>query len=222
MTLEQLIAIFREDAGDQLEPFLWSNDVVLSWFNEAQSEAAVRGRLLLDDYTPAVCQIPVEAGRASYPLHSKVYEIAHIRLEPAPQSQDGLKLVTREYLDRIEPQWRTRQDMRCVYVIQSETTLRLVPAPRDAGQLVLEAYRLPLKQLQNDMDKPEIHEAHHARLVHWVLYRAFSKPDADGFDAGRAQQAYTEFEKYFGARPDSDLRRSTRHDEPQVNVSYVF
>lgn len=86
----------------------------------------------------------------------------------------------------------------------------------------MEVYRLPIKLLVNDSDKPEIHEAHHAYLVHWALHRAFSKPDSDGFDPQRADTSERAFTDYFGPRPDSDLRRSTRHDEPQVNVVHIL
>ena len=46
MTLEELIASFREDSNDELEPYLWGDEAVTRWLNEAQDEAAVRGRLL--------------------------------------------------------------------------------------------------------------------------------------------------------------------------------
>lgn len=216
MNLEQLTAAFREDAQDRVEEYLWAEPDVTRWFNEAQDEAAIRGRLLMDDYTPEVCRITLVAGQPSYPLHSKLYEIAHLRIEGAGE----VALVTREWLDRKEPDWRTRDMRHRSYAIQSDTRLRLVPEPASAGTLVLEGYRLPLKQLRGDNDKPEIHEAHHAQLVHWVLYRAFSKPDADGFDPNRATQAYAMFEKYFGLRPDSDLRRATRQDEPHANANW--
>ena len=76
---------------------------------------------------------------------------------------------------------------------------------------------MPLKALENDTDKPELNESHHRHLVHWALHRAFSKPDADGFDPTRAATAEAAFTRYFGQRPDSDLRRATRSDVPQTN-----
>lgn len=178
--------------------------------------AAVRARLLLDDSTAAVTTIAVAAGQASYQLHAKVYEIAHLQWQPSAAAHRAkpVELVTREWLDRKHPAWRVRLDCDALYAIQTEGALRMVPTPREAGVLTLEAYRLPLKLLANDTDKPEIHAASHAYLVYWALHRAFSQPDSDGFDPQRAATADAAFTGYFGARPDADLRRATRHDEP--------
>lgn len=220
MTLEQLIARFRIDAEDMQAPYLWESEWLADWFTEAQNEAALRARLLLDDYTPAVTQIAVTAGVDSYALHPKVYEIARMDFTPASGRATEPWLTSREKLDREHPGWRSWPQGDPCRAIQTDTRIRLVPVPSQGGTLTLEAYRLPLKALVSDNDKPEIHEAHHLHLVQWVLYRAFSKPDADGFDPGKAAAAYGNFEGYFGLRPDSDLRRSTRHDETQVNVPF--
>ncbi|MBL8355645.1 MAG: hypothetical protein JNM01_12520 [Delftia acidovorans] len=222
MTLQDLIRLFRSDSQDAVEPYFWDDPQVVGWLNEAQAEAAVRGRLLLDDSTPAVCEIAVTADVAGYQLHPRVYEIAYLRFVAASTGEGReLSVVSREYLDRRDPYWRDRCTGEPRFAIQSETSIRLVPAPREAGTLRLEAYRLPLKQLANCHDKPEIHEAHHAYLAHWALYRAFGQPDADGFDPGKSQQSYSVFESYFGMRPDSDLRRATRHDQPHTNVIHL-
>lgn len=223
MNVQQLVEQFRVDSLDREQPYLWGEPEVLGWLNEAQAEAAVRGRLLLDDSTPAVCEVDVAAGAASHQLHPKVYEISHLRfVSTATSRARGLDLVSREFLDSKHPHWRDHGQGEPRFAIQTETRLRLVPVPREAGTLRLETYRLPLELLTQGSDEPEIHEAHHAYLVHWALHRAFSQPDADGFDAQRSAEALSKFEAYFGARPDSDLRRATRHDEPQVTVVHTL
>lgn len=126
-------------------------------------------------------------------------------------------LKTREELDRIRPDWRDRSDSRPRFAVQDDTRITLVDRPSAPGTLYLEGYRLPLKALANDNDKPEIHQGHHRHLVHWALYRAFSKPDAEGIDPARAARSEAAFTDYFGLSPDSDLRRSTRSDEVQTN-----
>lgn len=221
MTLEQLIERFRIEADDRVDPYLWEDEWLIDWFNEAQDEAAIRARLLLDDYTTELCQIAVTPGVDSYALHPKLYEIAHLRFVSTDLPSEP-KMVTREWLDRMQPEWRSLPQDAPKWAIQTDTRLRLVPVPSVAGTLHLEAYRLPMNAMATGANKPEIHQAHHIHLIQWVLYRAFGKPDADAHDPQRAERAYAMFEQYFGKRPDADLRRSTRHDEVQANVSYVL
>lgn len=223
MNLEQLIEQFRIDADDLVaDPPLWKDEWIAAWLTEAQDEAAVRARLLMDDYTPALTQIPVTAGVSSYALHPKLYEIAVMDFIPAVGYVQPVYLTSREKLDRDRNGWRNEPAGIPCRAIQTDSRIRLVPVPSVDGTLRLEGYRLPLKALVNDNDKPEIHEAHHRHLVHWALHRAFSKPDADAMDPTRAKIEETAFTAYFGPRPDADLRRSTRHDETQANVSYVL
>ena len=222
MNLEQLIASFRVDADDLAGPFLFQDEWIAGWLTEAQAEAAIRGRLILEDANPAVCQIAVTVGQVSYELHRSIYEIADLRFVPAGQAKSvPLALVTREWLDDKRPGWRDcAGDPR--FAIQTDRRLRIVATPAVDGVLHLEAYRVPLKALENDADKPELAEAHHRHLVQWALHRAFSRPDAETIDPQRADRALTAFTSYFGLAPDSDLRRATRHDEVQANVAYIL
>ena len=218
MNLEQLIQQFRIAADDLMEPYLWDVEWVTAWLNEAQNEAAIRGRLILEASTPEICEIAVTAGVATYALHPSLYELVRLRFKPTGSScSDTVLLKTREELDRIRPDWRDRSDSRPRFAVQDDTRITLVDRPSAPGTLYLEGYRLPLKALANDNDKPEINQAHHRHLVHWALHRAFAKPDSETFDPNRAAKSEATFANYFGLPVDADLRRSTRSDEVQTN-----
>ena len=108
--------------------------------------------------------------------------------------------------------------------MQLETSIRLVPKPNAAGTLLLEGYRLPLQLMEDgtDHDTPEIHKAHHRRFVDWALYRTYSVPDTELQSAERADAALARFTRYFGERPDANLRRITREDVTHHNVSHLI
>ena len=217
MTLEQLIQQFRVDADDLVQPYLSPDDWVAPWLTEAVSVAAVRGRLLYEAANAAVCQIAVAASAATHELHKSLFELVHLRFQATGAATSSvLSIKAREELDRIRPGWRDETGTPR-YAVQDDTRITLVPRPEVAGTLHVEGYRLPLKALANDTDKPEIHEAHHRHLVHWALHRAFTKPDSETIDPTRAATAEAAFTRYFGPSPDADLRRSTRHDEVQTN-----
>ena len=220
MTLEQLIQQFRVDADDLTEPHFWDAEWIAAWLTEAQAEAAIRKRLLYEASNPAVCQIAVAANAATHDLHKSLFELVHLRFQATGATTSSVVTIkAREELDRIRPGWRDETGTPR-HAIQDDTRITLVPRPELAGTLHIEGYRVPLKALENDTDKPEIHDAHHRHLVHWALHRAFTKPDSETIDPTRAATAEAAFTRYFGPSPDADLRRSTRHDEVQTNKAF--
>ena len=221
MNLEQLIQQFRVDSDDTVtNPPLWADEWIAAWLTEAQAEAAIRGRLLYEAANAAVCQIAVAANTATHDLHKSLFELVHLRFQATGATTSSVVTIkAREELDRIRPGWRDETGTPR-HAVQDDTRITLVPRPEVAGTLHVEGYRVPLKALANDTDKPEIHEAHHRHLVHWALHRAFTKPDSETIDPTRAATAEAAFTRYFGPSPDADLRRSTRHDEVQTNKAF--
>lgn len=222
MTLQELIQDFRATVRDTEQPYLWGDDRVQAWLDEAEQEACIRGRLLHESCHPLVCELSVKAGVAVYPLHSAVLEITHLSFEAIGESQiRPLPLCSTEDVDAQQGiEWRTKPG-RVMAVIQMDKALRLAPLPETEGLLRLECYRLPLRPLSREpIAVPEIHAAHHRMLVDWALHKAYSVPDSDLMDLERSAQAEQAFSRYFGARPDCDLRRQTRHDVPHHNTSH--
>ena len=227
MTTDDLIARYQLLADDAVGSTRLTDDDVRGFLLEAEQEAAIRGRLIQD-----VATLPVTAGSAMVNMDAAFYEIAHLSFLDADGGRHPVKLVSAEALDqalredpsRIVAPQGTGYDINLnlndgrdatgnppLYAIQSDLTLRLAPIPTADGSLHLEGYRVPVREADDD---PEIGAIHHAHLVQWVIYRRFSITDEDHFDGKRADVAYAEFERYFGPRPDSDLRRATRHDTP--------
>lgn len=221
MTLDELVRRFREDADDKVAPYLFDTPWITARFNEAVDETCIRGRLLHDSSNTDVCQIAVVAGQSSYPLHPSLYEIDHLafRVEGAAQ-RTPVKIRSTEWLDDNVSGWRDLEGDPC-HAVQTDKNLRLIPKPTNAGTLLLEGYRTPVTPLGANSDIPEINPLHHRYLVHWVLHLAFSNPDVDFYDADRAKRAEKAFEDYFGLRPDVDLRRSVREDEPHHVVAFM-
>lgn len=214
MTLFDLISRYRSASGDKVAPYFWSDEEVTQWLNDAEAEAAIRGRLLHESSDPAVCSISTTAGQAQYPLHESLYEISSIAWGKDGQAHlQPLILTSTEVLDRELSNWRHLTGSP-KYAVQGDKTIRLVPSPDAHGKIELEGYRLPLLPMEDVGDAPEINQAHHRHLVCWAIHVGFSIPDAELFDQRRADIARAEFEAYFGLQVDSDMRRKTRHDTP--------
>ena len=222
MTLEDLIRRFRVRANDMAQPHLFADQDVIDWLNDAEEQACVRGRLLREDALPEMCRIVLEAGKSTYKLHQKLYEISHLRVLPQNGGRSRHLLIkTREWLDAEMPDWRD-SNRPAMFAIQDDISLRVVGKVDDGDALALECYRLPLKPMEADNSKPEIHIAHHDHLIDWALHRAFSVPDAETFDPNRAALAEQAFTRYFGPLPDSDMRRITRHDVAHHNATFLL
>lgn len=217
MNRAALLAAYRADARDLAEPYLAEDADVHTFLNEAQEEAAIRARLIFDNYTAAVTTIAVKAGTRSYPLHASVFEISHAELADESGYSTRVYQISREQLTHNYPNWRQRTE-RPRTLIHDDNRIELGCTPDRDYTLTLEAYRLPLASMELDTDAPEIAAAHHRKLVLWALYRAFGRPDADLFDPKKSGQALAEFEGYFGLRPDANLRKASRTDEPQHNA----
>lgn len=221
MTRDELIRDFRTEAQDLVSPYLFDTADIGRWLIEAEQEACIRGRLLHESSDSSVCEIPVTSGEAMYPLHKALYELDHLGFKQVDQRERcAIRLASPEWLDGHRPGWR---DMAGApeFAIQTDTGLRVVPLPDRDGTLHLEGYRLPLRGLSDQASsQPEINPAHHRHLVRWALYRAFSIPDSETLNLGRAEVEEAKFTSYFGARPDCDLRRITREDVPHHVEAY--
>ncbi|QRF60248.1 DUF6682 family protein [Variovorax paradoxus] len=232
MNLAELIESFRVDADDQSNSVgggdadaLWKDTDLARWFGEAEEEAAIRKRLLFDDYTLSIVSINVVAGQSSYPLDSRMFEISRARLLNASTGRflEDLYITKRDALDQSCPGWRDER-RRPKTIVQDDTRVMLPGIVDRAYTLRLEGYRTPLAPITADSDPesttPEIGAVHHRFLVHWVLHRAYSKPDSEVFNPEKAATALAAFEQYFGPRPDADLRKDQQADQPHHNTSW--
>jgi hypothetical protein len=217
MNLEALETSFRRDTDDQATPYLWSHDWFVDSLNEAIHEACIRGKLIFDKTTPAVCRIAVNAAAGStYKLHESINEITYVTLEDSGGNKYQLGIKDREELDRLKPGWRECTG-RPENIIRDDKTLELDSTISESYTLRLEVHRNPICPLSKDGDIPEIHSAHHLRLLDWVKHLAYAIPDTETYNPGKSEKAEAAFEENFGVRPDSEKRRDQNANRPHRN-----
>lgn len=203
MTLAELRARFRQRADDLQAPYLWSDPEVDAYANEAVNEAAERAYLLYDAITPEVTLIVGAPERGHYPVHGSILEIDRV---VRPGTGHRLAPINVDDLDRRGDDWPEHTGNPLFYLIQG-TQLILYPRPSSRMRIRLSVYRLPKSPMFAEHDSPEIEARHHERLVDWMLYRAYSKRDADAEDAQRADRHLATFAGNFGLREDADTQR---------------
>ena len=199
MNLGALIALFRQEADDQASPYLWSDAEATDYANDAQNEACRRARLIVDSTTAAVCQIAVAANTPVLALDPRVLFVRRAKL-----ASRSVPLVRRHLadMDLEAPGWEAITGSVDSYIPDWQTgALRLYRTPTATDTLNLTVVRLPLADMANlTTDSPEIHTRFHRSLRFWMLYRAFSKQDADTVDPKRATTNLAQFEAEFGAK----------------------
>jgi len=198
MTLEELISACRtERLDDAKDPFLWSDDELTGYFNDAQDEACRRARLLVDSSTAAICSIAITANNALYALDPRVIFVRRAKVA----SRTKL-LGFASYLDMDEhcAGWEDRTGTIEAVITDFETgTLRTYRTPTADDTLKLTVVRTALEPMAAGED-PEIAPRFHRSLIEWACYRAYNKHDVDALDPKKAERALAEFEREFGPK----------------------
>jgi hypothetical protein len=210
----QLFAAFRLRVDDNVAPYLWGDPELQEFLDDAHNEAAERALLLRDSTTAAICQVAITAGTHSYTLDPRILKVRRAKLDG---ERKPLRLATVEGLDRDWPGWDEEEDADTPKVLAIDPEgagwrSRLVRTPAADGVLRLEVCRLPLTSISTDAATPEIPERQHVKLLDWMEHRAYSKKDADTFDAEKAAKGEAAFTAVFGEKVTARTALLEDHD----------
>jgi hypothetical protein len=198
MNLGELLSEVRSQLDDVFEvddsDALWKDTELTFYINEAQREAAIRTDCLADSATASVCQIDIVADTDNYVISPLILRVK------------ALKLVSNncvlEKLDVSDIIWHCtakREGLPTAYTLGKDTGklwFDSVPEEDDTANLVVT--RLPLVDLSDNADVPEIPVSHHLKMLEWVKYLAYSKRDSEMYDPVAREQAEQNFFNYFG------------------------
>ena len=213
MTLGEAERRWRESCTDTVSAkYLWSREAFAAWYSEAESEAAIRARLIFDDCSAAT-ELALVAGDRRADIDQSITEIRKAWLVDAASRVHHLIQVTRKELDRTDPRWRERTGMPTLFVHEDKSVAlnRIADA---AYAVQMEVYRGPMRPLIRAEDRPEIATAHPFALFDWVDFRAYSIPDVDTEHPGKAAASLSRFEAHFGNRPTAGYVRRNAANRP--------
>lgn len=227
MDLRALENRFRTLSGDHGQPPLFTQSEVYDWANEAEREAAERGRLLADHTTEDVVQVALIAGQREYILHPKVIDVESARIQ-RPGSNGGTRPLCIATLDDMRWGIENRPNLSGwadAFYIYGEPSgdgfdgIHLVldrKPEQNGGILFMHVYRYPLLDMEAPDDEPEISPRHHDGLIDWMLHRAYSTRDMEGSASARADRHAAAFEARFGVRRNANVTRKQRRHRPSV------
>lgn len=213
MTLQELIDAARSETADTATPYLWSDADWIRYANDAQREACRRARLIVDSTTTDITRIALVAGTDSYALDPRVLFIKRVKLST---SSNPLRPASYKDLDRSVPGWEAQTGEPQAYVPDmNENEFRPYPTPTAAATISLTVIRLPLVDMDDVDNTPEIPARYHESLMFWMLYRAYSKQDSETLDKKKAVDNLALFEAEFG-------KKSTAVDEVWIRREHGY
>lgn len=199
MTFEELLQAAREELRDTVgsddSDFALTRSTALRYFNEAESEACRRSRLLIDTETAAICTIAIVAGQAVYVLDERVVKILSADLvgRSAP--------LFRTFRNDMPAGWKDHTGSVQAWVNDYATgKIRLYRIPDEDGVVKLEVQRTPLVAMDADDSRPEIASRYHYALVPYVVAKIRGNDDSEMYDPRKAALAMAEFDKEFGVK----------------------
>lgn len=216
MNLRELIKQFRVLSKDMVRKYLWPDEELIPWFAEAEKEAAQRARLIRDSD-----EITLSIGDKSCDLPSGMFDVQYAELRAVDGTVYEIHATDHVELTATRPGWRTKTDRPREFIDNGDGTLTLGYVCDAEYTLYVEGFRTPKNPLSSESDEPEIAEDHHSKLVDWVFFRAYSKPDVDTLNPGKSADGEDRFTKHFGKRLNADLRRRQNASRPHRNRCHL-
>lgn len=238
MTLGDLLQLLRgsilNDRTDRTggsSDYLWEDETLVTFINEAQRRFAVRGLVLRDGTTPAATEVELVSGVSTYILHPSV--LAVISARPSTTQAD-LRRVGHSLLNAYRapatdtwadpahytglpngPALAFSTDEELSYDdgnTLSVVTMRVYPTPapaQDGLKLKLRVVRKPLESFSvSDLAaQPEIPEDHHIEMLDWAAYLALRIVDDDAGAPKRAAEFAASFESHVVEAKNTAMRK---------------
>jgi hypothetical protein len=185
---------------DEEKPYLWSDDEIWTYMNEAQMRFCRDAEGISDFTTPEVVNIPVTTGEVTAKSHCS---ILNFRL--ALLASTGCKLDIINYTD--VQSWATNSGrVSSIIIGMQEGKVRWNATPIADDEVNLIVFRLPLSEITGPDQEIEIDKKHHVGLVHWMKHLAYLKDDTEVFDKDASEKAKGMFAQYC-EKVSSEQRR---------------
>lgn len=237
MTLGELLSLLRNsilnDRSDRTSgtsDYLWTDETLVTYINEAQRRFAVKGLVLRDGITDEVTKVTLVEGQTQYPLHESVIAVLSAKLEDhVPDlSRVGHSLLG-EYRAPsdtwVDPASYTSLPAGATLAYSTDETLsdyntdslsqvmlRVYPEPaaaQDGDVIRLRVVRKPIDRFSVDNlgASPEIPEDHHIEMLDWAAYLALRIVDDDAGAPKRAEEFRQMFEEHVRQARVSAMRK---------------
>jgi hypothetical protein len=203
MLSDELYDIFRSDVVDFARPYLWSDDEVWRYMNEAYF-TFVRLTGGIADFTSDATAVPIVAGQSIAALDPSI-----LRIMKAYRASDGVAINIINSTDlpmhddndygRSRPVWMdtTPGTVRYMMIGMQANTCQWFQTPIIDDTANLFIYRLPFIKITGAAQPfTDVGEEHHYSLLLGMKALAYRKQDAETFDRAKAAENDSLFRAY--------------------------
>jgi hypothetical protein len=198
MTLQNILDEARRKLDDEQQPFLWKDDEIIQYANNAINRLCKDALLISDSTTAQICTIAVRVNIQTYPKDERIIHVREARITARARP---LTKKTMDWLTCHWPTWRSAQPGTPILFAEDidEGKITLIPTPKGSDTLSLSVYRFPLVQMANNKQSressPEFHWQFHPYIHEGILGQAYGKQDAECFDRTLMEKFQGVFER---------------------------
>lgn len=190
MISDTLLDHFRSQMFDTVEEYLFSDEEIFRWMDDAQRMFCRLTQGISDVTNPLVVQIPVVTGQAYAQMHEKILRVRRASLASTGHWLD---------IKNIDDFGRLDDSQGPIYsmIIGLEPqVVRWYHVPAQDDMVNLMVFRLPLTSITWFNEELEIPEEHHLHLVPWMQALAYRKHDSETYNDAAAKQYDAVFREY--------------------------
>lgn len=223
MLCSEIISLFRTEVADIEMPYLWSDEEVLAYLNDAY---IMFTRFLggVPDSTSAATTLALAIGQKAIEFDESV-----IRVVRAFRLSDGVELSVIENTDmplvrgtdgklsllRVGAQ---TGPVEFLIIGAGQSSATVHPAPLAVDTIKMQIRRIPAKRLGLtaatgiDVSPADVRAEHHLHLIGWMKAMAYRKHDSETLDPAKAQENEDKFLRYCAqsAHEQERMRRKSR------------
>lgn len=215
MNSTELFDLFRSDVTDVNEPYLWSDDEVWVYMNDAYNMFFRLTQGIADSTTDKVTLVTATASEPYSSLHPSILNVRQAYRESDQKkvhvinAEDLPRLVADDYGVLSQQLLQTTEgEVRFGVMGLEKDKIRWVLVPAADTDIRLHVYRLPLVPITtDDQEFVGLQDIHHFHLLKWMKALAYQKQDAETFDRQRSaendqmfriycEQAQSEWSRY--------------------------
>jgi len=190
MNTTELLDYFRSQVVDEKKPYLWTDDEIFRFMDEAQNTFCRLTEGIADAVTPEVVTVSIVAGEIFAETHPSI-----LLFRSAILTSTDYPLDIKNHTDILK--WTNQIGTISQMIIGLQKDMvRWNYMPRDDDEVQLIVYRLPLEPLKGPELEIEVEAVHHVSFVHWMKHLAYAKQDADTWDPKASETGKAMFEAY--------------------------